>query len=183
MRQRGCYPGQDVSTRRRPLVVATVAAFLSLAFLWGSMRTAGLASVPGAYTDTVAGWAYFQFLFSLAFGGAAVVFLLKSLSLAIKAVTLLTGLTAAFASLVAILGLLFAIAAIVGRDIYAGFALPILLAVAAASIAIYWRIVRRGGVGMAVSLGGLIVALAFTPLFAIGPFVFCGVFTPNIRCM
>ena len=170
-------------TRRRHLIAATVATFLSLAFLWGSLRTAGLASTSAAYTDNVRMWAYFQFLFSLAFGGSAVVFLLKSLNVAIKAVTVLTGLTAAFASLVTIIGLLFAIVVIVGRDIFAGIALPLQLAVAAASIAIYWRIVRGGGVGMAGSWGGLIVVLTFTPLFVVGMFVYCGVFTPSIRCM
>jgi hypothetical protein len=165
------------------VIAAPVALLLSLAFLWGSMRTAGLSRVPGAYTDSVQAWAYFQLLLSGTFGAAALVALLKALYPASKAVAVLAGLAAALASVVSIYGVLGAIAILTGWvSAYQGLAVLILLVVAAISGALYWWIVHRAGVGVAGSLPGLLVALTFAPLFFIGAFVFCAVFTPHIRC-
>lgn len=156
---------------------------MALGFLWGSMRTAGLSRVPGAYTDNAQMWAYMQFLLFGTFAAAAAAALLKAMSPASRPVAVLMALVAAFASVVAIYGVLAVIAVLAGSGlVYEGAAVPILLVVAAISLALYWGIVRRAGVGMAGSLLGLAVALTFAPLFFVGAFAFCAVFTPNIRC-
>ena len=161
----------------------SAALLLSAAFLWGSMRTAELSRVPGAYTDNVQLWAYFQLLLCATFGAAAVVALLKALYPASKPVAVLAGLVAAFASVVSIYGVLGLIAILTGWvNANQAMAVLILLVVATISGALYWWIVHRAGVGMAGSLLGLLAALAFAPLFFIGAFVFCAVFTPHIRC-
>jgi len=168
-----------------PLVSAAVGLALSLAFLWGSMQTAGLSRMPGAYTDNVQMWAYFQFLLGGTFAAASVVALLKALGPASKLVAVLTALVAGFAAVVALYGLLAAIAVLAGADqhLYQGAAVPILVGVAAIAGALYWWIVQRAGVGIAGALPGLLLVLTYTPSFFLGAILFCGLFTPNIRCI
>jgi hypothetical protein len=168
-----------------PLIAAPAALLLSLAFLWGSIHTASLSRVPGAYTDNVQMWAYFQFLLFGTFAAGSVAALLKALSPASKLVAVLIALVAAFAAVVALYGLLAAIAVVAGGDqlAYQGFAVPILVVVAAISGVLYWWLVQRAGVGIAGALPGLLLVLAYSPSFFLGAIFFCGFFTPNIRCI
>lgn len=165
------------------LIVAAIALLVAATSLWGSVATVRLSRIPGAYTDKVATWAYFQFVLCVVFGASTMVAGLKALRPENKAVIVLSGLVAALATLVSILGVLMGIASLSGHDFPQGLAVPVLLAATAASIAMHWWIVRREGVHVLAAVTSAVVILAFGPMFFIGPILFCGAFTPHIRCV